>query len=279
MTYKLTELIAASAQAVPGNILSGGKVLGLVATDLISAYKLGAATWTGEPAPYDIGILGPTHNSGAVVNVVATFAGYSPRYTGIRNSAASFWTNEGTLGNNNALITSATWDNGAGTVTLVYTLTGAYDVAYLPTLSSFTAWFLDYVNPAKPDDSDTGTYTVRAAPVTTAGGTPPGYDEYTSRWRFNNPDPGGFNPVVLSTLASGIRVNRRAYPAWATVYEVEYHSSNAYTNDIGRNVDSLRNTVHDWYVRYRIKAEYNGGTAGSWTNHGLLNWTDPRPDI
>lgn len=272
MTRLGTELLVASGQSAPGNATAevagagSGNVYGLGYVAGLSGETSAIQDPTELPAGYD---------SGTQLSVTFDISG--AEFEHIRNGAAS-WQQWGDINVRSGLdVDSVTWDDVAPLGVTVYdTVLGDYDSNTLPTLTNFTAYFRDYTSPAVPPDN--GDYVVRCNPVTGGPGSPSGTTDKTFQLRYV-PDAGGFNPSPFLGFEYDIRVKKIAYPGWTTVYEFECHDSTSYNNNIGNSIFSGPNTTFTWYVRYRLRAEYNGGSPGSWTNYGAVNWSDPRPDI
>ena len=236
-----------------------------------SSFKLGAASWSGGPLPPGE----QTYNDNTTFNMVGTFADMGGRFSVIRNNGTNQWSQVGSVAvNGSAVVNSVTWDDGAQTVTVPYTVRGAYDPNTIKTLSAFTFWFRNYTEPAEPPDNDEYQVVIRI--TATGSDTPSGSTAETFRLRYANPDGGGFNPGPVHTPLMDIQVARRAYPTWATTYEWEAHDSSSYTNEIASSFMSDNNTTYDVWIRYRLSAEYGGN--GTWTNYGQVSWTDPRLD-
>lgn len=230
----------------------------------------GVPTLPGEAADY---------TTPQTFNIGVTFSGYGSNFSYIRRNGTAPWT---AIGSANQVLNSVTWDDGLATATLNVTVTGNYDATTYPTLLSspngFVCWFTGYTSPTQ--NPNVGYVSVTMFPQATGGGTATGTNDFTLQWTYN-PDTGGFNPNQ-TTASHPFRIQKAAYPSWSTTYEWELHTDSNYNNLLGTNTYSFQSDVmfdaDVGYVRYRIRAEYNGGTPGSWTNYGVVHWTDPRAD-
>ena len=181
-----------------------------------------------------------TYASGSSVYTRIIYLSTGTKFSQIRQNGTTPWTQIGSASTTGGLRpSSVVWDDTGRTATANYTLIGEYDSNTLQSLNSFQAWFLGYTNPARPDDNDTGGYTVRASPVVTGGGSPSGSTTMTYQWQYV-PDIGPFNPTYTDPTSVTVAVNRRAYPGWATYYETEYHDNSGYTN---KSFNSIINGV------------------------------------
>lgn len=233
-------------------------------------YVLGPASWSGAVPQPPVEL---TYASGHVfTGMLGTFANYGGHFLNIRRNGLTPWTRLGTA---QSAVQSVAWDEGAGTVSLNVQLLGEFDPATLPGITGFSYWFRDYTQPAVPPDN--GDYQIVIRRATTGGGSPSGSDDLVLQHRYD-PDLADFNPM-LDTPAWPVRVARRAYPSWDNTYEWQAHDSAAYTNEVASSILSGPNTLHSVWIRYRLRAEYNGGTPGAWTNYGEVSWSDPRPDV
>lgn len=239
----------------------------------MTSYQLGSmGSYSGTPNPP----VETTYTTPQTWNIVITFSNYGANFSQIRRNGTSPWS---FIGVANQTLNSVTWDNGAGTATLNTTVEGAYDANTLPGLSSFNVWYVGYTSPTQNPNS--GSVSVEVYPLTTGGGSASGWDDYNLQWIYD-PDTAAFN-TNATTSSFSFRINKKAYPGWTTTYEWEIHSDSNYNNVLGTNSYTFSSDeAYDadvGYIRYRIKAAYNGGTPGSWTNYGVIHWTDPRDDI
>lgn len=281
MPKNLVELIKASSAAGIAGQSFKTNVTGATTGVSMTSYLSGSFGSFGGSFPQPENEI--TYSTPQNWNIDVVLSGYGANFNQIRRNNTSGWT---FLGTANATINSVTWNDGTGTATLAMTFTGNYDATTYPTLTNFTAYFLGYVSPNKPG---AGAATVEVYPLASGGGAASGSDVFTLQWSYD-PDIANYNPVIttpapnLGTGAQTMRIAKAAYPSWTTTYEWEIHTSSSYNNLLGSNFYQFTSYENDanvsvGFIRYRIKAAYNGGTPGSWTNWGELLWTDPRDDI
>lgn len=216
------------------------------------------------------------HTTPQTFDIGVTFSGYGANFNYIRSNGTAPWT---VLGSANQILNSVTWDDGLGKATLNVTCTGNLDAGTFPTLVGFYVWHLGYTDPTpNPNSGNVTAYVYAAA---TGGGTPSGFNDFTLQWTYV-PDTAGFNPNQ-TTSSFSFRMDKAGYPSWTTSYEWQIHTDSNYNNLLGTDsyqFQSNENFSADvGYVRYRLRAAYNGGTPGSWTNYGVVSWTDPRTDV
>lgn len=272
MAYTLRDLIKASGNAGTSGQSFRNHVTGATSGTAMSHYKAGLAFDVTDALPS----TEYTYASGSSVYTRITYLSTAVKWSLIRQNGTTPWTQIGSSSTTGGLRpSSVVWDDTGLTGTANYTLIGVYDPNTLQTLSYYDAWFRDYPYPNQPPDS--GTYVVRAKPVATGSLTPSGSSTMTYQWQYV-PDIGPFNPTYTDPTSITVAVSRIAYPAWATVHESEYYSDSGYTTLVGNTISSDPETIFTWWIRYRIKAEYNGGTPGSWNYYGSYTWYDPRPD-
>lgn len=280
MTYNLVELIKASGNAGVAEESFRNDVTAAGDEVNMASYRL-LGSGSGAASTASIGgfsIAPAITGNGFEVNL--TFGGYGTRFRHIRNNGTSSW---GGFSGSGLTHVTTSWNDGTATATLGVTAPNVYDPATSETLQfpdSFVAWFDGYVAPDRPADGDPNGYLVRVSPRVTGGGIASGSTDYTFGPFSYNPDSAAFNPDYSSGVGTyTIRVNRLAFPPWGTAYDLEAHDSAAYTNQIDLFVLSYSFTTAQWYIRYRVKAEYNGGIPGAWNEYGLVTWSDPRPDV
>ena len=168
---------------------------------------------------------------------------------------------------------SVSWDDTNKTVTASVSSSGLLDPATLPVLTSYFPWFRDYAFPTEPPDS--ASYAVRVTAQYTSPAPASSSTDYTWQLRFL-PDLGFFNPII-DTPSYDIRIYNRSYPIWTSVYESAFYDDAGYTNSVSNTITSSQgDPSYTWYVQYRLRAEYNGGTPGSYTQYGAVVWSDPR---
>lgn len=233
-------------------------------------YVLGAADWYGATPQPPVEL---TYASGHVfTGLIAGFPSMGGAFPLIRRNGLTPWTRLGTA---QSTVQSVSWDDEAKTAALQVGVLGEYDPATVPTLSAFTYWFRDFVQPAVPSDS--GSYQVVVKRTFSSPGTPSGSDDLVLQLQYD-PDTADFNPLVQSP-GWPIRIARRALPSWDTVYEWFAYADSGYTTPVGSSVVSDPDTTYAVWIRYRLRAEYNGGTPGPWIEYGEVTWSDPRPDV
>lgn len=273
MPADLVELIKASGNAGTAGQSFLNHVTGATGGVSMTDYQLGSVnSYSGVP-------LTPVENTYATPqtwNIDVTFSNYGSKFNQIRRNGTTPWL---FLGTANHVLNSVSWNDGTATVTLNSTVEGDYDAGTLQTLSSFSAWHTGYTAPTQNPNS--GSVNVSVFPEVSGGGSPSGTTDFTLQWRYD-PDTATFNSN-MTTSSFSFRMNKKAYPAWTTTHEWEMHTDSNYNNVVGTNsytFSSDENYDADvGYIRYRIKAAYNGGTPGSWSNYGVIHWTDPRDNI
>lgn len=277
MGKNLVELIKASGNAgVAGQTFKGNVSPTQAVSDMtgfsMSSYLLGTdGSVTGIPLLPNEWV----YDSETTFTIVQNFASYGANFFRIRRDGTAPWNPLGTVQHT---LNSVTWDEGNANVTLSVTCLGEFDPATAPGVSTFLAYWQGYTVPNVPPGS--GAEYVVLAPVVTGGVSPSGTDDRTLQFIFD-PDIAQFNSS-FTTGSWPLRISRRAYPGWTTLYEWELHSTSAYTDDppLSTNTYVFVSYPQDnyplGYVRYRIRAQYNGGTAGAWTNFGLVSWSDTR---
>ena len=169
-------------------------------------------------------------------------------------------------------VNGTSWNDSTGVVTLTITIDVDTPPA-TPTLNAVMFWFTEYSPFNAPPD--TSSHPVDLIISATGGGSP---DTVVVTPAFTwQPDGGAFNDQKTVTFGPVAMIT--TYPTWSNLYEWETHDSSAYTNVVTHYIDSYVDTTYSVWFRYRLKAEYNGGVAGSWVNVGEVAWTDPRPDV
>lgn len=270
MSQDLIKLIQASGNAGSTGQSFANHVTGSGAGVGMLDYSIsGSVSWTGQPLPPNE----QTYNSGQTFSLVGTFSQYGSKWPLIRRNGATNppWNVRGSV---TTTINSITWNDEASTVTAGVTTFGEYDQNTVPTLNSLFFYYTQYNPPDIPPDNNE--YVVRIRVDATGGGSASGYDDLTLELGYL-PDTALFNPTLI-TPTWDIRINKRALPSWSTIHDVEGYTDNTYTTPKALQFLSDNNTTYDAYVRYRIKAEYNGGVVGDWVNYGQVTWTDPRAD-
>lgn len=279
MPITLKELIKAGGGAgSAGQSFSNTGGLGASSGARISDYILptGSPTDNWDPA----GDTLTTYNSGGTYNPYVSFnyqyGGNGSRFYNIRRDISGWTNNTGS----SITLNSVTWNDSAGTATLNMTIYGDYDSSTQQSLTAFQYYFSGYTAPDKP--SDGGAYQVVLFPSVSGSSSPSGSSIITPSFTYD-PDIASFNPNQTFNW-SGIRVYKQAYPSWTTMYEWQAYLDSGYTtaaetsfyssND-GNNAAFAYYTYGPVYIRYRIKAAYNGGTAGSWQDT-TASWQDPR---
>lgn len=281
MTYNLQELIKAS------NSGSGGSAGQTFRNDVapktamdgtrMQDYVLPTGTAINTWDPPD---TLTTYSSGSSVSGYVTFdynSGKGTKFSYIRRDIAG-WSNN-VVGS--VSLNSVTWDSPtAGSVSLSMTVSGDYDTNTMQSLSAFQYWFVGYNAPSTPSGS--GAAEVILSPIVSGASSPSGNTIIYPSFTYD-PDVAAFNPSATFTW-SGIRVSKQAYPSWTTMYEWGAYIDSGYTtaaltsfysSSDGNDPAFAYYTYGPVYIRYRIKAEYNGGTPGSWS-YTSTSWTDPR---
>jgi hypothetical protein len=271
----LTELIKASGNSgIAGQTFKGNVNPTQAVSDMtgfsMTSYLLGTdGGLTGTPQPP----VEITYNSGTTFTLVQSFSGYGWNFYRIRRNGTAPWYPLGTVEHT---LDSVTWDEGNANVTLSVTCYGEFDAATEPGLSTFAPYWQGYISPNVPAGG--GPEYVEVKPVVTGGISPSGADDRTLQFWFD-PDSADFN-ANFTMVSSSLRISRRAYPAWTTLNEWELHATSSYDNLLGTNTYVFTSYPQDnytvGYARYRTKAEYNGGSPGSWTNWGAVTWYDTR---
>ena len=272
MPYDLISLIQASAGSGTAGESFLNHVTGaasLVEMDDYTLAKDASPVWGGTPLlPVDF-----TYASQSVFTVTASFAGMQAKYPAIRRNGTSPWSQIGTILATTGSFNSVSWDDTNKTVTASVSSSGLLDPATLPVLTSYFPWFRDYAFPTEPPDS--ASYAVRVTAQYTSPAPASSSTDYTWQLRFL-PDLGFFNPII-DTPSYDIRIYNRSYPIWTSVYESAFYDDAGYTNSVSNTITSSQgDPSYTWYVQYRLRAEYNGGTPGSYTQYGAVVWSDPR---
>lgn len=272
MPKNLVELIKASGQAGTAGQSFKSQVTGASGGGVsMTSYLLGAeGSVSGTPAPAGENSI---YASGTTFTLGIGFSGYGSNFNQIRRNGTAPWSFTGSAANT---INSVTWSESPGTATVSVTVYGEYDANTIQTLTNFNAWFTGYQSPNEP--AGAGGESVTVTPTIAGSGSASGSDVRSIQFIYD-PDTALFNPSYTSTTWS-FDIYRRAYESWTTRNEWEMHTDANYNNVIGTNTYVFTSYPGDsytvGYARHRLKAAYNGGTPGSWTNYGAVSWADPR---
>lgn len=226
-------------------------------------YVIGTGTPVSDWTP---AVEGDKYASGTTFAPYVNFANYGSQFHDIR---ADVWTPNAC---DEVTVNSVSWNEGLGRATMSITI-AVDSPPSLPYITGVMFWYTENPYPWEPVDSDP--HYVEMIIAHTGGGTAdevevtPKFDVQMDGSAFNAQQTITFDPILITT----------EYPGWDDVYEFETHEDSNYNSPKSYGVDSYVDTTYSVWLRYRIRAEYNGGTPGSWVNYGEVAWTDPREDI